>query len=408
MDYNALLDLTTELGYQLAMCGAETFRVEESIHRVMESYHIKAEAFAIPNCLHVSIETADGIAMTRMRRIGFHGNDLDGVEKYSNLSRRICAERPSPAEASQWLAQVKTARKQYRLPIYLLGNFLGACGFCIMFGGTLTDSLCAGICGILVGLVTRLMDNLNANPFFRTIAASFLMALLAYFTGFVQLAVNTDAVIIGTLMILVPGLIFINALRDIIYGDTNSGVNRIVQVFLTAAAIALGTGAAWKLATSLWLLPDAITPLAHNLFAEAIACLVGCIGFTILFNIHGRGSILCAVGGVITWITYRLVLQLSGSDITAYFWATVTASLYAEVLARIRKCPAIGYLVISAFPLIPGAGVYYTMRYAVNGDMAGFADQGTHTLAIAAVMAVGILLISTTARIISLWMQRKK
>lgn len=26
MDYNILLDLATDLGYELAMCGAETFR----------------------------------------------------------------------------------------------------------------------------------------------------------------------------------------------------------------------------------------------------------------------------------------------------------------------------------------------------------------------------------------------
>ena len=408
MDYNALLDLTTELGYQLAMCGAETFRVEESVNRVMQAYGIKAEAFAIPNCLHISIETEDGTPMTRMRRIGYHGNDLNGVERFSNLSRRICSECPEPSVGLIWLQNVKSERREYKLPIYLLGSFLGAFGFCILFGGSIFDSVSAGVCGILIGLVNYLMDKLNANPFFRTITASFLMALLAHISSCLHLSANTDAVIIGALMILVPGLLFINALRDIIYGDTNSGINRIVQVFLTAAAIALGTGAAWKLSSSLMTLPDAASPILHSIPVEAIACLFGCIGFAILFNIHGRGTILCAIGGVITWITYRLILKHLGSDITAYFWATIFAATYAEIMARIRKCPAIGYLVVSAFPLIPGAGVYYTMQYAVNKDMPGFTEQGMHTLAIAAVMAVGILLISTTARIITLWIQRKK
>ena len=57
MDYGKLLDLATELGYQLAMCGAETFRIEESIKRIMQSYGVHAEVFAIPNCMHVTIET---------------------------------------------------------------------------------------------------------------------------------------------------------------------------------------------------------------------------------------------------------------------------------------------------------------------------------------------------------------
>ena len=88
MDYNTLLELTTDLGYRLAMNGAETFRIEESIRRILAAYDIESEVFAIPNCLTVSIETHDGKPMTRMRRIGFHGNDLDTVEKYNNLFRR--------------------------------------------------------------------------------------------------------------------------------------------------------------------------------------------------------------------------------------------------------------------------------------------------------------------------------
>ena len=38
MDYYLLVDMATELGYELAMCGAETFRVEDSIHRVLATY----------------------------------------------------------------------------------------------------------------------------------------------------------------------------------------------------------------------------------------------------------------------------------------------------------------------------------------------------------------------------------
>ena len=103
MDYNTLLELATTVAYRLAMSGAETFRVEDTVVLIMRAYGVEAEAFAIPNCLTVSIETPDGIPMTRMKRIGHHGNDLDCVERYSNLSRRICSEKPDPKVAFQWL-----------------------------------------------------------------------------------------------------------------------------------------------------------------------------------------------------------------------------------------------------------------------------------------------------------------
>ena len=398
IDYNTLLDLSTDLGYELAMCGAETFRVEESISRVLNAYGVKAEVFAIPNCLTVSIETAEGKPMTRMRRIGYHGNDIDGVEQLASFSRKICAEKPDPTLARSELDQVRKKKRSYSLPLYLLGSFLGAFGFAMVFGGGIIDGLCSGFCGILVGIINRYTDRMMANQFFRTIAASFPMALLAYALSALGIAKNADMVTIGALMILVPGLLFTNAMRDIIFGDTNSGTNRIVQVLLIAAAIALGTATAWNAATFLWGAPIS-SDGQIGILASLIPCFVGCIGFGILFNIHGRGMILCALGGVFTWIVYSLTLQFTGSDLMGYFLATLFAAAYAETMARIRKCPAIGYLVVGIFPLIPGAGVYYTMQHAVRGNMDLFASQGMHTAAIAGVMAVSILIISSTFRI---------
>lgn len=55
MNYNILLDMVTDLGYRLAMCGAETLRVEESINHILTAYGVSSEVFAIPNCLTVSI-----------------------------------------------------------------------------------------------------------------------------------------------------------------------------------------------------------------------------------------------------------------------------------------------------------------------------------------------------------------
>ncbi|MBO5952598.1 MAG: threonine/serine exporter family protein [Oscillospiraceae bacterium] len=407
MDYNTLLDFTTDLGYRLAMNGAETYRVEESVNLILKAYGIESEAFSLPNCLIVSIETADAEPMTRMRRIGFHGNDLDSVERYSNLSRRICAEHPDPSVAAQWLKDTDASRVHYSSAARLLGNVLVAFGFSILFGSSLLDSLLACICGLSVGIVSILMERLKVNHFFRTIIAAFVMSLLAYSMAAMNIVTNSDTVIIGALMLLVPGLLFTNAMRDIIYGDTFSGINRMVQVFLIAAALALGTGAAWGVVEAIWETPKNLPALVHPLWLQLIGSLIGCIGFTILFNVQGFGGLLCAFSGIFVWGTYWLTLELGGSDLMGYFWGTMVSAVYSEIMARIRKYPALSYLVISLLPLIPGASVYYTMNYAVRGNMASFAETGTHTIAIAGVMAAGILLVSTTFRTWTVWKRNR-
>ena len=225
MDYYLLTDLAVTMGYHLAMSGAETFRVEDTIHRILRAYGVECEVFAIPNCVSVSLEAANGKPLMLMRRIGFHGNDLEKLEKLNELSRCICAERPEVDTAMSWLEQTLAARRSYSAAAVYLGNLLVGLGFCLVFGGTLLDCLWAGLMGLIIGVVTRFMDKQEANPFFSTILASCLMALPAYAAAGLGWLNSPDAAIIGTLMILVPGLLITNSMRDIIYGDTNSGIS---------------------------------------------------------------------------------------------------------------------------------------------------------------------------------------
>lgn len=406
MDYNVLLDLATELAYRQAMAGAETFRVEECVNHIMAAYDLKAEVFSIPTNLIVNIETPEGDSLTTMRKIGFHGNDIDAVELYNNLSRKICREKPEPHIARQWLKDADKSRRSYGLLTYLLGHAMGALGFCYFFGGSLTDSLCAALCGVIIGIINHFLSKMKVNPFFNTIVASFLMSITAY--GFSRCGINADMTIVGAIMILVPGLLFTNALRDIIFGDTNSGINRAVQVLLTAAAIALGTTTAFSIGQSLWGITSQPQLAYPGVLPECIATVIACTGFLFVFNVHGYGSILCLIGSVFSWLVYSLAEHFGAGAIMASFMATIAAASYAEIMARIRKYPALPYLVISILPLLPGAGIYYTANSLVLNDMHNFGVYGRSTVSVAGAMAVGILLVSTIVRLLTVWIRHVK
>lgn len=399
MDYYLLTDLAATMGYHLAMSGAETFRVEDTIHRILLAYGVECEVFAIPNSVSVSLEAANGKPLMIMRRIGFHGNDLEKMEKLNALSRQICAKKPAVDEAMEWLHETLASCRTYSTGAFYLGNVLVGIGFCLVFGGALSDCLWAGLIGLIIGLVTRFMDRREANPFFSTILASCLMALPAYAAAGLGWLKSPDAAIIGALMLLVPGLLITNSMRDIIYGDTNSGIFRIVQVVLTALAIALGTAAAWHLTAGLYGQTASAT-MSWSALAQAAAVFVGCCGFCILFNVHGRGLVLCIIGGAAAWMVYLLCGALGCDVYAANLFAAVFAALYAEIMARVRKCPATPYLVIATIPMLPGAGVYYTMSLGLEGSMMASVAKGLQTIGIAGSLAVGILLVSTVFRLI--------
>ncbi len=133
---------------------------------------------------------------------------------------------------------------------------------------------------------------------------------------------------------------------------------------------------------------------------------VACTAFCVLFNIH-TGIPICAAGGALGWLVYLATAPHLGSDLLQSFVAAVVASAYAELMARIRKCPVTGYLLVALFPLVPGGGIYYAMEHAINGETDRFLDVLLHTLGLAGSLAVGILLVSSLVRIASSLRRRR-
>ena len=127
---------------------------------------------------------------------------------------------------------------------------------------------------------------------------------------------------------------------------------------------------------------------------------LGSLGFSILFNIKGRKLLIASLGGLISWTVFLLLEPLFPGEAIRFFFSAATVTVYSEVFARVLKTPTTTFLVSSIVPLIPGGSLYYTMNYAVRGEMESFANQGMHTIAIAGIMAVGIILVSSAARII--------
>lgn len=408
MDYEILLEQAMELGYRLQICGAETFRVEETIRRILTAYRCDTEVFCIPNCIMVSCRTPEGHDLSRMRRVDGVSMDLDGIERYSNLSRQICAGTPETKLFQDLLDQGVRDTRTYSFPAMLAAYFFATGGYAVLFNGTLADGLCAGLCGIVAGTCLMALAALKVNKFFSTITTAFFLSLASYFFVRVGWADSVDAITIGALMTLVPGILFTNAIRDIIFGDTNSGVNRLVQVLLIAVGIAVGNGTAFSLAWSLWgELPATAALAPHNSVISALACFVGTTGFGYIFNIHGPGMLLCSLGGVLAWLVQYLTQAAGLSLLWSYFIAAVVLSSYAEIMARIRKYPASSYLSAALFPLVPGAGIYYTIDYLIRGNGAAFSSKGLETAGAAGCLAVGVLLVSTAFRAWGTWQQRK-
>ena len=127
-----------------------------------------------------------------------------------------------------------------------------------------------------------------------------------------------------------------------------------------------------------------------NEVIQLIAATLGSLGFSVLFNIKGKKLIGVTLGGFIGWLAYVIYSMLMLNDTLCYFLAAVTISIYAEIMARVMKCPVTVIIAPSLIPLVPGASLYYTMAHILS-DSGEFAHRAFTTLAIAAALAGGII-----------------
>ncbi len=403
-----LLEFAVALANRLQSCGAETYRVEETITRIIEAYgYRKVDVFVIPNCIIAGLETDEGDVETKIRRLKSSDTMLDGIERYSALCRKVCFERPTIREARRMMAETDASVCRYGALLYYLGAFLIGAGFGLFFGGELPEMLSAGISCAATAAALKFTGIFNANAFFKSFVCSFILAFIANLCGVLGLCRSTDIASIGALMILVPGFLFTNSLRDIIYGDTMSGVNRLVQVLMIAAALVFGTSAAVSLSRHLFTITTAFEPIDHPLYIQCLAGMVGTLGFALFFNMHGRGIPFALIGSIISWFVCSMCMRHGVSEPIAYLVGAATSSLYAEIMARVRKFPATSYLLAALVPLIPGAGIYYTMDFIRRSMGPEAWNKGLATAAIAGAMAVGVLLVSTVFRMWGVYKKKK-
>ena len=243
MTCEEIIQIASQIGRGLLESGAEAYRVENSIHYVIEAYDLgTCQVFSIPNYLHIDLTDKNGVTHSKMCRANsMKGVDLEKLNAFNDLCRYIAAEKPTVEEIRAKLKGLEHTR-EYSLPAQMMAYAVGSAGFALFWGGIWLDAIAAAIIGAIVAVAMYYMGKLDTNLFFKSILASALSALLT--CTFIQfgLGVNRDEIIIGIFMMLLPGLMITNFMREIIVGDWLTGVTKLVEALLIAGSIALGTG----------------------------------------------------------------------------------------------------------------------------------------------------------------------
>lgn len=235
-----VLSLALDLGKSMVRCGAEINRVEETVRRVCFAYGMsRTEVFSIISMVYATVIEKNGRTHTQMRRIYSYAPNFDRLEQLNALSRKICSEVPDIDQAASELNSIFVKKKPFR-PTVCLGYVIAAMGFTVFFGGTMWDAVAASPIALVIYLMNAYIKATGVNRLFFTALSSFLSGFLALMFVHFGFGENANMIMIGDIMLIVPGLMLVNSVREMLCGDIMSGLLRLLESIIIAMAIACG------------------------------------------------------------------------------------------------------------------------------------------------------------------------
>ena len=394
-----LLCLALDVGEGMLKNGAEVARVEDTIERICHAYGaVHVEVFTIISMINAAIRMPDGSYSSQLRRVKQTGNNLNTLERLNALSRKICRETPALDEFDSLLHGLKN-EKSYSRWVYTLASCVAAGAFCLFFGGGILDSIVAFVLGGVISFITNYPSK-KLNSMAKTVISSFLAAIIAGAINVFIPTLNVDAIIIGDIMLLVPGIMFGTAMRDLLCGDLIAGTLKILQAIIQTLMIGFGYMLSYAIIGE-GMLPN-VSNASDDLFLiQLITSFITSVAFAIVFKINRKHLVNAGICGVLTFAAYYSVELLTSSLFWAAFISSAVAALFSEVNARMVKVPAIVMLVPGIVPIVPGGYLYRTVRDFICGVTDSAVVQFTTAGAIALGMAGGVVTVSILYSIVS-------
>lgn len=239
-DISRYLDLFADIGQAMLEVGAEIHRVEDTIFRLCLAYGLgKADIFAIRSLILVTVREETGRLYTDSRRIYEIGTNMARLEELNALSRYICSERPDASEIGR-----RFKESMDKMPVSsretMAGYMLAASSFACFFGGRLRDGAAAALLGLLMFIMDRKMAGRNLQRFVYIAFCSVVLGFCGMGWGAAGLGLRPDKIMIGTIMLLIPGMALMNSVRDMLNNNAINGLFSCIDAVLTAGAIAVG------------------------------------------------------------------------------------------------------------------------------------------------------------------------
>lgn len=254
VDVQDVLDFAIEAGRVLLCNGAEIFRVEETMMHICKYYKIpEVDTFVLSNGIFLTAQWNGREMYSKIKYVPLEASHLGIVAAVNDLSRQVCAGNIELSSAKVKLAEINEMPEKKAYFRILAAGF-GSASFCYLLDGTLWESFFTLLIAMALQMLAIFCEkNHLSKLILNTIGGAFVsfLAVGVYKVLGDHINLGLDNIIIGSVLPLVPGMAFVNSIRDIANSDILSGMIRLVDTVLVFVYIAIGVGTALSLCSDI-------------------------------------------------------------------------------------------------------------------------------------------------------------
>lgn len=135
-----------------------------------------------------------------------------------------------------------------------------------------------------------------------------------------------------------------------------------------------------------------------NFITQVVLSFFSIFGFAIIFNIPRRSIFFASLNGMVGWIIFYYVQNVSANFILPPLIGSLFVGLVGEILAIYHKQPATLFIIPGIIPFVPGYGIYYTMFHILNNDLSNALSTGVESIFVAIAIACGVVVATSLTR----------
>lgn len=388
------------IGEAMYMSGGEISRIEDSLHRLGKAYGaVHISIHALTSSILITAEFGDNYSITQHRRITKRSRiDCTRMEKLNQLCRD-CASHPM--DVKEFKNRVLSILDEHQKGLsILIGQLLAAISFTLFFGGNFADTVIAALGAGIITLLQRWIKPYTHSEIFFNVECSFAVGVFINLANLIIPGLHVSQIIIGDIMVLIPGVAITNSIRFILSGDIISSFEKLMDSLLQAFGIAIG------FMLSLMLIKGNIVDAtlyndAIGIATQLITATLGTCALCMVFNSRRKCMIVSTVGGLICWAAYLLFVNAGLNIFVATLLSAILVGIYGEAFAYGMKVPTTILFIPACIPLIPGKNLYYSALAVISSDRNSF-FANIELLALYAVgIALGLAIVSELEKTIN-------